>query len=168
MPKDLSKEDINPGRIVYAWTVKEYEKYDRSHRWYLATGIALAAFLAFALLSGNYLFALVIILFGIVLYLHDMQEPMDVYFAITDTGIILGRRYYRFSELKNFWLIYNPPEIKTIYFTLNSVVKHRLQVPLLEYDPRAIRDHLNQYLTEDLEQEEEPLSDTLARVFKIH
>jgi hypothetical protein len=97
-----------------------------------------------------------------------MQEPMDVYFAITETGINLGKKYYRCNELSNFWLIYNPPEVKNLYFGLNSVVKHRLQVPLLDFDPRPIREYLNQFLTEDLEQEEEPLSDRLARILKIH
>ncbi len=168
MPKDITKENVNVGNLVYEWAVKEYEKYERSRRWYIAMGVAGIASLAYAIMSGNYLFALVIILFGTVLYLHDMQEPMEVYFAITETGIILGKKYYRYSELSNFWLIYNPPEVKNLYFGLNSVVKHRLQVPLLDFDPRPIRDYLNQFLTEDLEQEEEPLSDRLARILKIH
>ena len=106
-------------------------------------GISAAALVVFALLTANYLFALVIVLFGIVMFMHDMQEPLEVYFALTDTGIILGKKYYRYSELQSFWLIYNPPEVKNLYFTLNGLVKHRLQVPLLDYDPRAIRDHLS-------------------------
>ena len=168
MPKDLTREIINPGQIVYEWVVKEYERYDRSARWYLVAGIAAAALVVFALLTANYLFALVIVLFGIVMFMHDMQEPLEVYFALTDTGIILGKKYYRYSELQSFWLIYNPPEVKNLYFTLNGLVKHRLQVPLLDYDPRAIRDHLSLYLTEDLKQEEEPFSDRLSRLLKLH
>jgi len=96
-----------------------------------------------------------------------MQEPIELFFAITETGIVLGNKYYRYSELANFWVIYNPPEVKTLYFSLNKMVKHRLQVSLDNYDPRPIRDYLGQYLEEDLEQEEEPLSDRFARLFRL-
>jgi hypothetical protein len=122
----------------------------------------------YALFVANYLFALVIILFGIVLYMHEMQPPMDVYFAITETGIIIGKKFYRFSELSGFWMIYNPPDVKNLYFRLKNIVKFRVKIPLQNYDPRPIRDYIKQYLKEEVEHEEEPLSDRLARVFKIH
>ena len=50
----------------------------------------------------------------------------------------------------------------------NNILKHRLQVPLLDNDPRPIREYLNEFLVEDLDQEEEPLSDRLGRMFKLH
>lgn len=168
MPKDLTKETVPLGNVMYEWWVQEYEKYSRSRRWYVVATLLGVGLVVYALFTENYLFALVIMLFAIVLYLHEMQEPLAVYFAITETGIILGRRYYRFSELAGFWVIYNPPEVKNLYFTLNSVVKHRLQIPLLDYDPRPVRDFLKQYLVEEVEKEEEPVSDRLARIFKLH
>ena len=168
MPKDLTKENVNAGKIIYEWTVREYEQYERGRGWYIMMGVASLALLIYAVVTANYLFSLVIMLFGIILIMHELQEPQEVYFGITESGIILGKKYYRYSELGNFWIVYNPPEVKNLYFSINNVLKHRLQVPLLDYDPRAIRDYLNQYLTEDLDQEEEPLSDRLARLLKIH
>ncbi len=168
MPTDLTKENVPFGKIIYQWTLKEYVQHERNRRWYFVMGILGVALVAYSIISANYLFALIIILFGIVLYLHDVQEPLEVPFAITETGVILGRKYYRYSELSSFWMIYNPPEVKNLYFSLNNVVRHRLQIPLLDYDPRPIREVLNQYLVEDLEQEEEPFSDRLGRLFKLH
>ncbi len=167
MPKDLTKEDAIVGKIVYQWVVKEFEKYDRNKRWYFMTGMAGLILFVYAVISGNYLFALIVVLFAIIMYLQDMLEPAEVPFAITTTGIILGKKFYRYSELKNFWMIYTPPQVKNLYFGLDNVFKHRLQVPLMDYDPRPIRDYLRGYLTEDLEQEEEPLSDRFARLFRI-
>ncbi len=167
MPKDLLKENVATGRVVYEWWVKEYEKRERSKRWYMVATISVVALLAYSLISQNYLFSLIVVLFGIIVYLHDMQNPIDVYFAITEVGIILGKKFYRYNELSNFWIIYNPPEVKNLYFTLNNMVKHRLQVPLLDYDPRPVRDYLKKFLKEDLDQEEEPMSDRLARTFKL-
>jgi len=168
MPKDLAKEEVNFGRIIYQWTIKEFEKYNRDRRWYIFIGVIGAALLALAVFTANYLFALLIVLFVIILFMGDMTEPLDIPFAITNTGIIIGSRYYRYSELSNFWLIYNPPDVKTLYFSFTNVFRHRLQVPLMDFDPRPIRDLLLTYLPEDLEQEEEPFSDKLARTFKIH
>lgn len=168
MPNDLTREPINIGRVVYQWTVKEYEKLQRTRRWYLVMGGVGIFLVVYAALTANYLFALIIILFGIVLYLHELQEPLEVPFALTDTGIVLGKKFYRYSELQNFWIIYNPPEVKTLYFSLNNLLRHRLQISLVDYDPRPIRDHLNLYLTEDLEQEEEPLTDKMGRLLGLH
>lgn len=156
------------GNAVFAWGVNEYEKHDRPKRWYVIAGIIGVALLLYAVISGNYLFALVVVLFGIILFLQDVQAPLEVSVALTDTGVIIGSKFYPFSEFKNYWIIYNPPEVKNLYLATNSLIKHRLQIPLLENDPRPIRDFLNQFVVEDLEQEEEPLSDRLGRLFKIN
>ena len=168
MPTDITKENIPFGDVVFQWTVKEYNKYDRSRRWYILSALLGVILLATSIWTGNYLFSLIIILIAIIIFLHEIQEPIDVPFAILDTGIVVGKNYYKFSELNNFWLIYNPPDVKNLYFGINGTIKHRIQIPLLDYDPRPIRDYLNEYLEEDLSQEEEPLSDRLARLFQIH
>lgn len=168
MPINLNKAEANIGGVVFNWEVNEYEKHDRNKRWYVITAVVGIALLFYSVISGNYLFALVVVLFGIVLFLQDMQQPMQVSFAVTETGIVVGSTYYPFKEITNYWIIYNPPEVKNIYFTTTSVLRHRLQIPLLDNDPRPIREYLNQFLIEDLDQEEEPLSDRLGRMFKLH
>jgi hypothetical protein len=168
MPINLNKAEANTGGVVFDWEVNEYEKHERNKRWYVITAVIGVALLLYSVISGNYLFALIVVLFGIILFLQDMQQPMQVSFTITETGIVVGNTYYPFKEITNYWMIYNPPEVKNIYFSTSSLLKHRLQVPLLDNDPRPIREYLNQFLVEDLDQEEEPLSDRLGRMFKLH
>lgn len=168
MPVNLSRTDANTGDVVFDWMVNEYEKHDRTKRWYVIMAIIGIALLLYSIVYGNYLFALIVVLFGIVLFLQDMQQPIEVQFAITEAGIVVGSTYYPFKEINNYWIIYNPPEVKNIYFSTKSVLKHRLQIPLVDNDPLPIRDFLNQFIVEDLDQEEEPLSDRLGRVFKLH
>jgi len=167
MPKNILKEDVNIGQVQYEWTIKEYTQYSRGKNWYWIMGLVAVTLAGYAVFAGNYLFALIIVLFGIILFMQDMVAPMDVYFAITNTGIVIGKKYFRYSELSSFWVIYNPPMIKNLYFSQESVLKHRIQVPLLDYDPRPIREYLTQYLEEDLEQEEEPLTERLSNILKI-
>lgn len=168
MSKDITKEDVQMGTPAFQWMVREYEQHERPKRWYTVMGLVGALLVLFALWSTNYLFALIVILFAIILYLQQLRAPLEIPFAITDTGVIIGKKWYSYSELKGFWVIYNPPEVKNLYFGLNSFLRHRVQVPLMDYDPVAIRDYLNQFLQEDLEQEEEPFSDRVGRVFRLH
>ena len=167
MPKNILKEEINIGEVQYEWTVKEYEQHERNQKWYWIIGGIGIGLAIYGVLSANYLFALITVLFGIILFMQDMVAPMDVYFAITNTGVVIGKKYYRYSELTTFWLIYNPPFTKNLYFSQNNVLHHRIQVPLYDYDPMPIREYLNLYLEEDLDQEEEPLSERMGRILKI-
>ena len=167
MPQDIIKNKVDIGDVVFEWTVKEYEQHERDRRWYVFMGIIGVSLVIYALLTSNYLFALVIILFGIILFMHDMVEPIEVPVIITETGIVIGKKYYRFSELVSYWMVYDPPAVKNLYFGLNGWLRHRIQVPLLDNDPRPIRDYLDQFIEEDLEQEEEPLSDRISRLFKL-
>jgi len=167
MPINLFKENAPLGKVIFQWKLKEFEKYEKNRRWYLTMGILAILFVIFGLYTANYLFVLIVVLFAIIISLHDIQEPEELSFALTETGIVLGNKYYRYSELENFWFIYKPPEVKTLYFTLEDSIKHRLQVPLLDNDPRPIRKHLLQYIEEDFEQEEEPFSDRFGRLFRL-
>lgn len=168
MPINLAKENANIGEIIHQWGVKEYEQTERDKRWFIVMGVLGTALILFALLTGNYLFILIVVLFGIILFLHGMQPPLEVGFAITQTGVVLGNKFYRYSEFDSFWLIYNPPEVKTLYFSFNNILRHRIHVPLLENDPNPIREHLIKFVDEDFDQEEEPLSDRVARLFRLY
>lgn len=168
MSQNLSKEQVNYGNIVFQWEVKEYETYKRGRRWYIVMGGAALLLIAYAIFTANYLFALLLVLFILIIAVGQMREPLSVPFAITETGIIIGDRFYRFAELTNFWIYYNPPEVKSLYFGFDNLIKHRLHIPLYDYDPRPIHDYLSKFLEEDLEQEEEPFSDRLGRMFMLH
>jgi len=168
MPKNIIKEDVNIGEVAWQWEFQEYEQYERGFRWYLVMSLVALALIIFSVGSGNYLFALIVVLFVVIMILQNMQRPLGVVFAITDNGILLGDRFYSYNELDKFWLLYNPPLLKTLYFEPKNLVKHRLSVPLAdEANPSEIREFLNQFLSEDLEVEEEPLSEKLSRLLKI-
>ncbi|PIT87641.1 MAG: hypothetical protein COU31_01660 [Candidatus Magasanikbacteria bacterium CG10_big_fil_rev_8_21_14_0_10_40_10] len=168
MPVNLQKEKATVGEIKFNWKIREYEKVDRDQRWLIVMLVLAGLLVFFGLWSQNYLFVLLIVLFGIIMWLHTKQDPLEIDFSITQTGIMIGDKFYRFSEIKDFWLIYNPPEVKTLYLGFNRAFAHRLHIPLLDVDPQPIREYLNQFLEENMEEEEEPLSDKLARVFRLY
>ncbi len=167
MPKDLIIEDAPIGDVQYEWVFNEYTQFERSRRWYIVMGIFGTLLVATGVLTGNYMFAFIIILAGVILFLQEMQTPPEVYFAITTTGIILGTKFFRYRELDRFWILYTSEEVRSLYFILNNNLKNRLQIPLLDYDPAPIRDFLKQYVLEDLDEEDEPLSERFSRAMRL-
>ncbi len=151
-----------------SWEFSEHNTYTYSKKWYLIAFIVLLLFLLYAFLTTNFLFALIIIMFGIIIMLNHYRQPQRIKFVIDERGIQLGSKQYNYKDLNSFWLIYEPEQkIKALYFSFNSPWRPRLLIPLEKQNPLEVRAFLRQYLKEDLDQTEEPFSDFLARFFKI-
>ena len=162
------KMPITTDNILTSWVVSEYAKHERSKTWYIAAAIITAVVLFYALWSANFLFVVIIVLAVMVTMLHDSSEPNAVGFAIADEGIIIGKKFIDYDELKNFSIIYKPRQgVKQLYFEFHNVLRPRLSIGLDNMNPLKIRDILLNYLQEDLERENEPLSEQLGRLFKI-
>lgn len=149
-----------------SWTFPEFEQHDRSRKWWIWFVVVDVLILLFALLSANFLFALIIVMItGIVVFRH-YHDPETITCAITDEGIEISDRLYIWSEIKNFWFVYEPP-IKNLYLTFKSSLKANLTIPLHQESPLEVREFLSQYLEEDLEKEGEPTADALGRLLKL-
>ncbi|MBP9761338.1 MAG: hypothetical protein KBD15_03820 [Candidatus Magasanikbacteria bacterium] len=167
MPEQVTESTL-VGDILHQWSMKEYEEHPRTKRWFVVMGILGTVLVVYGLLSGNFLFSLIILLAAIILYLQSVQAPKDVLFSITDLGIIIGSRFYSYKEIRNFYIIYQPPEVKSLYFDFQSVYRPSVQIPIDTMNPLLVRSTLSIYLTEDLEKEKEPLSEQFARNWQIH
>jgi hypothetical protein len=167
MPKKLSEQPIT-GETLHEWTIQEYEQHERALLWYILMLSVGLAMVLFAMFTGNFLFAVIIILFAIILFLQSHQLPPQVAFKITELGVILGDRFYPYSEFDSFYIIYQPPEVKTLYLTHKSIYRPMLRIPLLDENPVETRHTLREFLSEDLEKEEEPMADRVARNWRIH
>lgn len=152
----------------FEWEIEEYTRHERTKQWY-AIAISVALFLMlFSFLTGNFLFAVIIVITALVVILHDGSAPARVRVLLTSEGVSVGRKFYDYDEINDFTVIYKPQHgVKNIYFEFKSVLRHRLSVPLLMQDPLQIREFLLQYLEEDLDRTDQPLSEALAKIFKL-
>lgn len=155
------------GQELLRWTVDEFERYERGPVWYAAM-IALAlGLLLYSVVTQNFLFAVIILMFGVIIGLSSLREPQKLPFAITSRGIGIGGRFFSFKEFGSFWILYEPPHVKNIYLEFKHAIRPHMVIPLYEENPLAVREMLLQYLSEDAGQEDEPLSDVLGRVLKL-
>lgn len=163
-----SAKTIDYGQKITGWSIPEYDKHEREKNWYIISAIVGLIFIIYSFFSGNFLFAAIIIIGALVIIIHDGQEPMAINFVITDEGLVVGNKFYDYDIIKDFSIVYKPNQnIKNLYFEFKNVIKPRLSIPLKSMNPLPIRENLLKYLPEDLERTDQPLSEALAKMFKL-
>jgi len=166
MPQE-EKKDNDHGQILVAWEFPEFTKYERGKAWYFWMILFVVLILIYSVVTVNFLLAVIVIIGAITLTLIHQREPAQIAIKITEDGLETSDRFFPYTEIKNFYLIYQPPTVKSLFFEFKSLTKPRLNIPLTEQDPVAVRETLLKYLTEDLSKEDEPLSESLGRFLKL-
>jgi len=167
MPK-IIKEDSIIGDVLFKWNISEYEENNRPKSWLVFMLVLAFALVIYSVFTNNFLFSLIIILFSIIVFLQSIQRPIKIPFIITNLGIVINDRFYRYSELREFYIIYNPEEKIKMLFIETQGLSPRIRVPLMDQNPLEVRKELEKFLEENLEKEEEPLTDYIARKWKLH
>ena len=152
---------------LISWEVDESERYHRGRAWYVIMGLLGGALLIYAVASANFLFALLILMFVLVVYVTSIKEPKNLRIEISEDGVKVGETLHHFRNIKRYWFVYEPPMIKNLYLDVKSVANPSLSLPLADQNPNQIREILSQYLKEDLAEHEEPFMDFLGRVLKL-
>ncbi len=160
----IQKQDA--GKIFLQWKFFEFPIHQRGLIWYFVSGLFIVLFLGYAVLTGNFLFALIIILFVLLFYIMN-RSVREITIQIGEDGVLLGSKLYQYSSMEKYWVIYNPPQVKSLYIQFKNFLSPRLVISLESQSPLKIREILSNYVVEDLDQEEEPPLDTLTRVLKL-
>ena len=152
----------------FNWEIPEYSKHERTKGWYIGASVVAGLLIIYCLFTFNFLFLFIIVITAIILILNDGRTEIIVDIKIDGTGVTVGRKFYDFDEIKNFSILYKPKEdIKNLYFEFKNPVKHRLSLYLDKQNPLLIREHLLQYLPEDLDRTDLPFSEGIAKIFKL-
>ena len=160
-------EKLAQAQDLFVWEAPAWEHKERHPHWYLWMSLIALLFAAYAVFTGNFLFAFIIFLIAIILVLAGNEGPHTMLVQIGLNGVVVDGRLYLYDQLHEFAVIYHPPETKVLYLEPKSYVKPRIRVSLADQDPVSIRDHLRQFLQEDLDLRDEHLSDIFGRLLKI-
>jgi len=164
MQEEIQKDEH--GKILMSWKFPEYIKHQRTLGWWIGAVILVTGLLFYSFWDSNFLFGVFIITVLIIVVANNFREPRDLDFKILEDGLEIGTRFYPWEDIKNFWIIYQPPEVKTLYFGFRHL-RPSIPVELQDSNPLKIRDILLKFLEEDLEQEKEFAGDELSRWLKI-
>jgi len=164
LPSNLVK---GYGRRLLTWQVDEYHQHARSRTWYILGAIVSVALIVYAIATANFLFAVIILMIGIITLLSTFSAPDKIEVILTTTGVVLGNAFYPYKDIKDFSLVYDPPEIKVLYLDFHKPWLPLVSVPLEEVDPNRVRETLLPFSLENLDRAEESLTDVVRRLYKL-
>ena len=158
---------LDHGKTLLEWKFSAFENHQRGTAWYFWTTLVGGILLLVAVFTGNFLFALILVLVALLLMLYERRGARTVTCAITETGVVVDETLHRYKDITDFRIVYQPPTVKKLYLTFPSVLRPRLTIAITDQNPVALRKILRKHVTEDTETEGEPLSDVLSRIFKL-
>lgn len=172
MPKE-KKEDLKSlgkgehGEIWAKWSFPEIPQYERKTGWWIFAGLIGLGLIIWAFKEENLLFVILLIIVGIIIIFNTKRKAIEVECQITQDGLLIGSSFYEWSKIKSFWIVYKPPEVERLYFSLKKTFPFQISIPLMDQNPIKIRKILLKYTLEDLSKEDENFFDFLSRTFKI-
>ncbi|MFA6391743.1 MAG: hypothetical protein WCW66_03245 [Patescibacteria group bacterium] len=165
--KDETISSQDYGKTIIQWKFPEYEEHERGIIWYIVAGIVSAAFLTYAIVVSNFLFAIIIVIVDLIILIQINRKPDRIDFKITEEGLMIGSSFTPFRNISKFWIIYNPPKVKTLYINYKSTIRPGITIPLENKNPLRVREVLLKYIEEDIEKEEESNSEQIRKFLKL-
>ena len=163
---ELLNESCAYDDAVISWVSPETVRHERGLIWKINIGLILALIIFGGFIYNAWTFSLVTAVFAGVYYLVHLEHPKDVEVKISRVGVKVGSRRYPFNRIKFFWVLYEPPYVKTLNLRLESEFISDLTIQLNGQDPADVRDFLKKH-SKELEGQNEKLSDIFLRLFKI-
>jgi len=101
------------------------------------------------------------------LILQEKKDPLEIDISIMEAGVQIGEKFYKYKDIGNFFIIYEPPTTSNLYIQMKTRLSPRLNIPLGDQNPIKIRDILINFISEDVDIDEEPFGDYMSKVLKI-
>ncbi len=146
------------------WQAPEFEQQEKSKSWFLIAGLIALGLFSWAVLTKNFIFALLIALAYFSISVYAIKRPKEIKLAVTSRGVRVGNTLYEYDNLRSFWIFYNPPHIRELSIRSRKTIMPYIKIPLGETNPVKIRKALVKYIPE--RKQEESLIDNLARGLK--
>jgi hypothetical protein len=159
--------ELKPEEILMEWKAREFIQYPRHKSWYILLLVISGILVIYSIIVTNYLFAIIVVMLAIVINTLTRKEPQMLNIAITTKGVKIDEKLYTYDDdLASFWILYNPPDLKTLNFSRKQRIAPDLVIQLENQNPLKVRELLLDHLTEDVEKEEHPV-DKIARRFGL-
>ena len=86
------------------WSALEYEEKERSRDWFWALGIIVVTSSIAAIIFGNYFFAVLLLISGLLLGFFAIKKPEMVSYELDEKGLKIKTRLYPYESIKSFWV----------------------------------------------------------------
>ena len=138
------------------WKGVSFSYKSKGFSWFFFVSLFFFLIFLFALWQNNFLFALFIVLAGIMTIVLAKKKPKLLEFKLNDQGITIGDKTYLFKDLEGFYI---NEEKKPELFLKRKIPFLNFKIPIRNKDLSEIKEFLKQRLPE------EKIEDSLIDIF---
>lgn len=155
------------GDILVNWEVDEYAQHERSKLWYILAATIGIGLIIYAVATSNFMFAVIILMSAVIMLITSFNKPDKIPIVITSNGVVVGDVYYDYQSIRDFSIVYDPPDVKLLYLDFFAMTHPMLSISLEDVDPNVVRECLLPFCLENLKRNEESLTDLMRRLYKL-
>ncbi len=168
--KKASEQGLNPSAFEQAlvkWKTPRYLRYERTWLWFVCLFAACGGLAYYGYATDSVTMAVAFAILPLVLILEHRKKPDMVEVVVSEYGIRFGETLLPYSNIRRFWIIYNPPVVNELHLETDSKMHKEYVIQLVNVDPTSLRQFL---VTQVLEAEGKHLSflETLTRLFRLN
>jgi hypothetical protein len=131
------------------WLAHEYEHKERTPDWFWAVGIIAVSVSIAAVIFGNTIFGILVLIaaFALTLFINRPPETVDV--EVTEHGVRKGKVFYPYQTLRSFYIDIHHPHKKVLLRSEKTLVP-LIIVPLNDdVDAERLRRTLGHFIHEE-------------------
>ncbi|MEI6843213.1 MAG: hypothetical protein WCK48_01755 [bacterium] len=144
------------------WHAPEYIFTEKTTDWYWVVGIITVSVALIAIIVGNLIFALLILISIGTLALFASRRPEIIRIEINDRDILIGENVYEYPQIESFW-VESRDAYPRLFLRPRKKIAQHMVVLIEDVNPRDVRDILATHLTET--EHTEPLLEKLFIYF---
>ncbi len=131
------------------WDAYEYEQKQRSPDWFWAVGIISVSVAVAAVIFGNIIFGILVLISAFTLSLFASRPPNILHITVDEKGLTRGKIRYPYSTLESFWIDMEHPH-KKIILRSEKMFMPFIIIPLDDStDVELLHDNLSRFLSEE-------------------
>ena len=170
MEKD--KKNLPPGyfaafdKALLSWIAPEYPHQEKSWLWFAVASVVLALLVLYGLFTDGWTFSMAVLVFAGTYYLLHRETSPLVEVKISRVGIKIGIHIFSYSQIRGFWILYDPAYVRRLYVRMQSRFRPDVFVDLGATDPAELREILAKHIKE-LKGLDEPFGDLVVRLLRL-
>ncbi len=101
---DILNHMIHDQTKHFSWDGSTHEHLEKTTDWYWGLGIVIVTGIAIAIISKNYLLAILLAMGGVMLGIYANDRPSPIHVEMSEHGIKLNKDLYLYETIESFWM----------------------------------------------------------------
>ena len=149
-----------------SWEAPEFKELVKGPYWYMFYAGITVLLIGYGAYTNSLITIIAFSVMSLVGLTFAFRKPEKITFTLTSTGIVVADKNFPYKIIKKFWIVYYPPEIKTLNLETSAYLNSHIKIELGDQNPIEVKKFLKNYLPEDLDKEES-LPEVIARKLKF-